>query len=93
MWVGLQCAVLRSVNRLLHESQEGTILTALEDCCFTTWPLLSLHKDYHIHECKLQSSNVAMVMSSQFMILIVEIVTIATGRVFYRIISLLFKCY
>ena len=68
MWVGLQCAVLRSVNRLLHESQEEKIFTALEGCSLTTWPHLSLHKDYHIYECKLQSSNVAMVMSLQFMI-------------------------
>ena len=61
MWVGLQCAVLRSVNRLLNESQERRLFTALEDCCFS-WPLLSLHKNYTTYECKLHSSSVAMVM-------------------------------
>lgn len=62
MWVGLQCAVLRSVNRLLNESEEKKLFIALENCNFTTWPLLSAHKStYHAYEYKLESSSVAMV--------------------------------
>lgn len=91
MWVGLQCAVLRSVNRLLNECQEKRILTALEDSTLI-WPRLSAHKNY-VYECKLQSSTVAKVTVYAVYDLFVKIVTIATGRIFYWFISLLFKCH
>ena len=69
MWVGLQCAVLRSVNRLLNEWQEKRILTALEDCSFN-WPHLSAYSAHHIHKCKLQSSTVSMVTQLDIMIVL-----------------------
>ena len=59
MWVGLQCAVLRLLNRLFHEYQEQCIFTALKDCCLK-WPHLSSYGGYH-SDCKIQSSTAAMV--------------------------------
>jgi len=60
--VGLQCAVLRSMNRLLDESQEESVLNALDGCDFKTWPHLSAHKKHIMYKWKLESPSVAMVI-------------------------------
>lgn len=51
------------MNRLLDELQENNILTALDGCCFNTWPRLSAYKNYHTYEWKLDSPSVAMVIN------------------------------
>ena len=58
MWVGLQCAVLRLVNRLLNDSKGDELLSALDGCSLATWPQVA---DHVISSNKSESSGIAMV--------------------------------
>jgi len=60
MWVGLQCAVLRLINRLLNDSKGDELLSALDGCCLATWPQVGGHI---INTSNSKSPNVAMVIN------------------------------
>ena len=60
MWVGLQCAVLRLVNRLLNDSKGDELLSALDGCCLTAWPQVV---DHRLNTSKSEYSGIAMVTS------------------------------
>jgi len=79
MWVGLQCAVLRLVNRLLSDSKGDELLSALDGCCLAAWPQVTNHL---IHAKKLESSGIAMVTTLLCFIGCIMI-SVATGGVLH----------
>jgi len=68
MWVGLQCAVLRLVNRLLNDSKGDELLSALDGCCLATWPQVA---DHLLNTGKSEYSGIAMVTNCSCFSLVV----------------------